>query len=56
MVLVFAGPPRIELVVSTLPFVVASHTLAERHHSTDFCYLSVNISAFFLTQSTLGRI
>lgn len=32
-VLVFAGPPRIELVLSTLPFVGASHTLLEQHHS-----------------------
>lgn len=50
MVLVFAGPPCIELVVSTLPFVVASHTLQERHHSV-MTVISVILVLTFLLSS-----
>lgn len=51
MVLVFAGPPRIELVVSTLPFVVASHTLLERHHSVVTVISVILVLTFLLFSS-----
>lgn len=51
MVLVFAGPPRIELVVSTLLFVVASHTLLERHHSAVTVISVILVLTFLLSSS-----
>lgn len=51
MAFVFTGPPRVELVVSTLPFVVASHTLLESHHDVALVISLILVLTFLLSSS-----